>query len=64
VLKWIFKYWDGGVDWIEPTQDRDRSPALVNAAKIPEFHRLRGIPRLAEELLAFQEGLYSIELVS
>jgi hypothetical protein len=29
ILKWIFKTWDGGMDWIELTQDRDRWWALV-----------------------------------
>jgi hypothetical protein len=24
VLKWIFKKWDGGWDWIDPAQGRDR----------------------------------------
>jgi hypothetical protein len=30
ILKWIFMNWDGGMDWIDLTQDRGRWWALVN----------------------------------
>jgi len=30
-LKWIFKTWDGGMDWIVLAQDVDRWQAFVNA---------------------------------
>ena len=29
-LKWIFKKWDGGMDWIDLAQDRERWLELVN----------------------------------
>jgi len=30
-IRRIFRKWDGGVNWIDLAQDRDRWPALVNA---------------------------------
>jgi hypothetical protein len=31
ILQWIFKKWDGGMDWFDMAGDRDRWRALVNA---------------------------------
>jgi hypothetical protein len=31
ILKWIFRKWDVGKDWIDQAQDRDTWRALVNA---------------------------------
>jgi hypothetical protein len=31
ILKWIFKNWDEGMDWIYMAEDRDRWRALLNA---------------------------------
>ena len=30
ILRWIFRKWDGDMDWIDLAQDRDRLRALVN----------------------------------
>jgi hypothetical protein len=37
ILKWIFKKWDGGMDWIDMTKDRDRWRAVVNAVMNLQF---------------------------
>jgi hypothetical protein len=40
ILRLIFWRWDGGVDWINLAQDRDRCPALVNATinlRVPQY---------------------------
>jgi hypothetical protein len=31
ILKWIFRKWDGCMDWIDLAQERDRLRALLNA---------------------------------
>jgi hypothetical protein len=30
ILKWIFRKWEGGMDWTDLAQDRERYRALVN----------------------------------
>ena len=29
ILKWIFEEWDGGLDWIDLAQDREKWRAVV-----------------------------------
>jgi len=32
ILMWIFRKWNGGMDWIHLAQDRERWQAVVNSA--------------------------------
>jgi len=32
LLKWIFKNWNGSIDWIDLAQDRDRWRSVVKVA--------------------------------
>ena len=34
---------DGGMDWTDLTQNRDKQRALVNAVMNLQFHKMRGI---------------------
>ena len=51
------------MDWIDLAEDRDRWRAVVNGEWTFGFHKMRGISWPAENRLASQEGLCSVELV-
>ena len=54
----------GGMDWIDLAKDWERWRAVVNEEWTFGFHKTRGIYWLAKRLLASQEGLCSMGLVS
>jgi hypothetical protein len=41
IIIWIFKKWEGGVDWIVLAEDRGRRRALMNT--LPGFHKVRRV---------------------
>jgi hypothetical protein len=38
ILRWIFRKWNGGMDWIDLAQYRDRWRALVNALYVSSLY--------------------------
>jgi hypothetical protein len=56
--------WWEVVDWMQLDQDRDRWRTFVNVAMHLGFHKRREISWLAEWLLASQEGLCYMGLIS
>jgi hypothetical protein len=49
-LKWTFKKWDGGMEWIDLAQERNRWRAVMNAVMDFRFHKMREVSWLAEDL--------------
>jgi len=49
ILRWIFRKWDEGMDWIDLAQDRVRRRILVNAAM--KIMRIK--PRSAHRICEF-----------
>jgi len=50
--------------WIGLVHDVNKWKALVKTVIYLGFHRMSGICCLAEKLLASQEGIYRVELVT
>jgi hypothetical protein len=43
ILKWMLKKDDGGMDWINLSQDRDKRRALANMVVNSWLHKMQGI---------------------
>ena len=53
-----------GVDWINLAQDRENERVLFKLVMNVLFNIMRGICRLAEDVLLSQEGLCFVAVVS
>ena len=53
----------GGMDWVDVAQDKDSGERLCMRQRTFGFHKLQEISWLAENRLASEEALCSIELV-
>ena len=51
-------------DWTDLAQDRHKWRAVVNTAMNLQVSQIQGMSLIAEELSFYQEGLYSMKLVS
>jgi hypothetical protein len=54
ILKWIFRKWDEGMNWIDLVPDRDRWRAVVNAVMKLRVPKMQGIFGLDEGRSASQ----------
>jgi hypothetical protein len=63
ILKWIFERLDGGIDLIDLAQNRDRAGSCEYGDETSVSIKC-GELRVAQDLLASEEGLCSVELVS
>jgi hypothetical protein len=62
ILKLIFRKWDGGMDWTEMAQDRDKCRALGYAVMNLQFPKMGRIFLLENRLTS--EGLCFLEKIS
>jgi hypothetical protein len=50
IFRWIFKKWDGVMDWIDVAQDVDKWRSFVNMVGTFGFCKMRGMSSLDQGL--------------